>query len=1001
MKTSIIIFLFLIVASAESQWTSIGNADKLATYKFNFKNFVISEDNKYIYTQDANDVIMKWDYNNGDSIWSKKIIPDSTLAHTYSGLFLSSDAKTYCTVYDVFWSFVYYRLYIYIFDLSSHTLIDSLIIPLKFDDSQYCGYSPISNCLDYNYHKKTLISSINYNYGCTGPWYTDLQSGIVHICTRNDTIWKIQELKNGKTNLTVNNLNNDLRFFHFTSDYSYSIGHTTPHSTASETNSNYYYNFNNDKLIQMTYYEHSIDDDYNGGRTESTKGKSYPFCSMFFENNDSNIFLSLKDTIFKFNLKKNDFIQIQALSQYPTDKPLQISSTADSNYFFTITGNKLNAHTLDGFRYCNSFAVDKIDSILFLKNSADSEYVLIIDTRGGIYRIKNEDIFALNANFFTQDTIVNQGDSVMFYDCSLGYPDDYLWDFGDGKISNEVNPTHTYSDTGYYSIRLIVSKNGVQDTVIKDKLVLVLQKLQSDFDYKITGSFPLKVNFTNKSAGVIDSLIWTFGDNTTSKLKNPVHDYYISSKYDITLKIFSKTLISLSSKTITINVTEPNLDNNKFSYEFTDTIHQDGIAIKGYEEKDNYLVFHIAKDSMFYHGAYKNSNIKWEETAYTSKNYLVRRKNGKYAYFYESNLYNLDKDGNWSDFHGHTNANSLYSVKAIDNHIITTYINSIQYTLDELNEVNTKIYSKYLREFDWYLGDNPKLTVYDFIAYKDSIRIDYSLSSYFRAISYQNGQYFSKSTFDINNNRTFPFMIINDFIRLNDSILVFAYKDGLMILKNYGIMIDTSKHVPSKWDIILKNKLDGFSFYSLLKLNDTSFVAAGSCNNSPAYIISNNSGNIIDSVSMNDRFGEFKFVSLTPDNNLLLSGYRNKYYEYKSPYFVKTDNPLVRLLSNYQGNPQDTTKQDSSKNQILAYHKCYPNPTNDIAKILFFLFQKATVKIKLFDMFGGLAFSYESKEYENGTNEIEIDFSPFSSGYYFYRLEVNGIIYPGAITFYR
>ena len=36
----------------------------------------------------------------------------------------------------------------------------------------------------------------------------------------------------------------------------------------------------------------------------------------------------------------------------------------------------------------------------------------------------------------------------------------FEWNFGDGSTSNEINPVHTYSDPGVYTIRLIAQRRG-------------------------------------------------------------------------------------------------------------------------------------------------------------------------------------------------------------------------------------------------------------------------------------------------------------------------------------------------------------------------------------------------------------------------------------------------------------------------------------------------------------------------------------------------------------
>ncbi len=52
---------------------------------------------------------------------------------------------------------------------------------------------------------------------------------------------------------------------------------------------------------------------------------------------------------------------------------------------------------------------------------------------------------------------------------------DYLWDFGDGNTSSDVNPSHTYSAEGVYTVSLYVwSENNCPDTLVQDKMITVI-----------------------------------------------------------------------------------------------------------------------------------------------------------------------------------------------------------------------------------------------------------------------------------------------------------------------------------------------------------------------------------------------------------------------------------------------------------------------------------------------------------------------------------------------
>ncbi len=73
----------------------------------------------------------------------------------------------------------------------------------------------------------------------------------------------------------------------------------------------------------------------------------------------------------------------------------------------------------------------------------------------------------VNAPLIAQFT--EQPDSVVtipnyefsFIDQSTGPPSGWAWDFGDGTTSTTRNPSHRYSDTGYYQVKLIITNNGL------------------------------------------------------------------------------------------------------------------------------------------------------------------------------------------------------------------------------------------------------------------------------------------------------------------------------------------------------------------------------------------------------------------------------------------------------------------------------------------------------------------------------------------------------------
>ena len=60
------------------------------------------------------------------------------------------------------------------------------------------------------------------------------------------------------------------------------------------------------------------------------------------------------------------------------------------------------------------------------------------------------------------------GRNFSFYDRSLGFPDAYRWDFGDGSFSSEMNPSHVYPSTGFYTVELTVWSDCGMETISEE-----------------------------------------------------------------------------------------------------------------------------------------------------------------------------------------------------------------------------------------------------------------------------------------------------------------------------------------------------------------------------------------------------------------------------------------------------------------------------------------------------------------------------------------------------
>lgn len=124
---------------------------------------------------------------------------------------------------------------------------------------------------------------------------------------------------------------------------------------------------------------------------------------------------------------------------------------------------------------------------------------------------------------------------VQFVNNSL-YANQYNWNFGDGGISTQVNPSYTYYNPGIYTVTLTAIGDGGTDTQTQTQIIEVYQIPQAFFTVTpTTVTIPSQaVSLFNLSAFAA-SYEWNFGDGNTSVEENPQHYYTQPGFFDITL----------------------------------------------------------------------------------------------------------------------------------------------------------------------------------------------------------------------------------------------------------------------------------------------------------------------------------------------------------------------------------------------------------------------------------------------------------------------------------
>lgn len=116
--------------------------------------------------------------------------------------------------------------------------------------------------------------------------------------------------------------------------------------------------------------------------------------------------------------------------------------------------------------------------------------------------------------------------------------DSYEWNFGDGAISFEENPSHTYDAFGTYILSLIATNECGDDTV---EVEIVLGDVpNASFSFSgHSGCAPFQVQFIDQSQNNPTSWLWLFegGEPAMSNEQNPVVTYNAAGDYTVSLQV--------------------------------------------------------------------------------------------------------------------------------------------------------------------------------------------------------------------------------------------------------------------------------------------------------------------------------------------------------------------------------------------------------------------------------------------------------------------------------
>lgn len=153
------------------------------------------------------------------------------------------------------------------------------------------------------------------------------------------------------------------------------------------------------------------------------------------------------------------------------------------------------------------------------------------------------------ANFTAAPIPVCGTQPVYFTNLTTPASDEWEWDFGDGGTSVLQNPSHNYSDTGYFNITLIATNNGCPDTLVRTNYVRVLPPIARFLPVPDCAN-RLRFSFTDQSIAP-QTWEWDFGDGSPlSNVQNPVHNFPAYGNYTVRLIVTNGACADTSFRTV-------------------------------------------------------------------------------------------------------------------------------------------------------------------------------------------------------------------------------------------------------------------------------------------------------------------------------------------------------------------------------------------------------------------------------------------------------------------
>lgn len=155
---------------------------------------------------------------------------------------------------------------------------------------------------------------------------------------------------------------------------------------------------------------------------------------------------------------------------------------------------------------------------------------------------------------------------------NIGAISEWLWEFGDGSTSDQMNPTHLFPGLGDFDVKLSATDTSGNVYVVSH-FITITQFPVSFFSYSTPNCSNEPMQFTDLSHtlyGYIAEWVWNYGDGTVNDTirfpdePNLSHLYNSPGKYNVTLSIIN-SFGCITATTIQVEAIEAPIANFQYT----------------------------------------------------------------------------------------------------------------------------------------------------------------------------------------------------------------------------------------------------------------------------------------------------------------------------------------------------------------------------------------------------------------------------------------------------